>query len=663
MVSLPKPSALTSSASIDILPRAHLPSPLPPFSTPSCCYQFGLTTLPQEADASLDTDVASILSRLLTLSQLLAIPTLFGRGDGQAWTHSEQHYPALLQWKEQQVPALLAHVEQLLGKLSESSTSGLPQPGSQIVELVLGHVVCAVARYISPGSVGVDSESSSSHKVTLEDGWTSSVCDTKARNALAALRSGSTSTHLPASSTIAKALLTDYIKPIFRETAASSSASTSSVDPTTGRLKPPASGSLFISHLDANLGQHRFSSAGEDSDASNLAPQRFALLVSPETLRTSATQGVEEAGVQSVGERNEALGCVNVLSWCVDALRLEGEADWSEVWPLVVPPLLTLLEHPQPRWRLRGSVIAHRLLLKPSRPVKAEDANATEGRRHEVLGNMLVRTGIGSLLERALHVNLTYIHDEQYAPGLLEQSIGALRQLVLLTTHPISYRVVGQTPPPDAAWSSLDDSEDDCGKRRMDALFRLVSEAILSTWSYLPLPPHGTRLGRELVNVTCSAYLILADDLAPPPQTPHTRVTILGGVARFLDVSLDWIFRSWLSTVAFDHTDQIASSIVVLSLANRLLFGSRDSDVRPDNEPWGPRRFTSLILSSVAKCWISALESHLRGSTQAALGWDELEHGLSTLLRRLSQMDASVESRWSELVRLDQRLEGLLPPA
>ncbi|CDW98904.1 hypothetical protein [Sporisorium scitamineum] len=610
--------------------------------------------LPQEAEASLDTNLSSILSRLVTLSQLLAIPTQFASGDGQAWTHSEQHYPVLLQWKEQQVPALLAQVEQLLGELAGSNVSNLPQTSSKSVELVLGHVVCAVSRYLPAYSVAFNSEPSPSHRVSLQDGWTSNLSETKARSVLATLRKASPSDSLPASSTIAKALLTDYIKPIFRETASSSSASTSSVNSETGRRNPPAAGSLFISYLDANLGQHRFSSADQDSDAANLAPQRFSLHLSHKTLRTNASQD-SGGDVQSLVERNEALGCVNVLSWCLDALRLESESDWSEVWPLVVPPLLTLLEHPQPRFRLRGSVVVHQLLLKPSQSFEAGDAEQiAPGRRQKVLGNMLVRTGIGSLLERTLHVNLTYIHD-QHAPALLEHSISALRQLILLTTHPIAYR---ETQAPLDMSSTGLDAEYDCGKHRMEALFRLLSEGVLSTWSYLPLPPSGTRLGREVVNVTCSAYMILVNDLAPP-LSPHR--TTLGGAARFLNVTLDWIFRSWLSNVAFDHTDQVDSTINVLTLADRLLFPSEPSQVRDSGAPWASRRSIGLMLSSVAKCWIQAVESHLRSSRQVGLRWDELERWLSRLLVKVSQADHSVEARWSELVKLDQRLEVLLP--
>ncbi|SJX61550.1 uncharacterized protein SRS1_12535 [Sporisorium reilianum f. sp. reilianum] len=610
MVNLPKPTALTSSADLQILPRASLASQLPAPSTPTCCYQFGLTTLPQQAQASLDSDANSILSRLLTLSQLLAIPTLFARGDGQAWTHSEQHYPALLQWREQHVPALLAQVEQLL---SELAGSHIPPAGSQSLELVLGHTVSAVARYLPPHSVGVDSQPSRTRQASPEDGWTSNASQSKARDILATLQSDRT--QLPAPSTLATALLADYIKPIFHETTASS-APTSAVNPVTGRRNPPAAGSLFISHLDAHLGQHRFGSADEDNDAADLAPRRFAL-------RSDVGEGMEE-----VGERNEALGCVNVLAWCLDVLRLESEADWSAVWPLIVPPLLTLLEHPQPRFRLRGSVVVHWLLRRP-------------GREQGVLGTMLVRTGIGSLLERALHVNLTYIHDELYAPALLEQSIGALRQLILLTTAPIVYRDAA----PSTDVPSTDGPEDDCGQRRMDALFRLVSEGVLSTWSYLPLPPASTQLGRDLTTVTCSAYITLAHDLAPPSPA-HAR---LGGTARFLDVSLDWLFRSWLAHVAFDHTDQLEPTLAVLALAQRLL---------ADDASAATRRFTGLILSSVAKCWICAVESCLRSS---GLGWDGLERGLSALLVRVSQLDPSVEARWSQLVRLDKRLDVLLP--
>ncbi|SPO24652.1 uncharacterized protein UTRI_01618_B [Ustilago trichophora] len=669
MVNLPKPSFFSNSAGIEVLPRTSPIHHVPPSSASPCCYRFGLTTLPQDAEASQTDDLRKTLSELFTLSRLLSIPSLFGRGDGQAWTHSEEHYPALLQWREQHVPSLLSRVALLLGKLNASTLS--QEEDSAETSLVLGHVVCAVSRYLPPiftGS-GKPSDSSASNVVEMDDGWISLASQSTAKNILSNLRTPTPSIHTIGPSNIARALLADYIKPIFRETASSSSGSTSAIDPTTGRKKAPAAGSDLVSHLDTHLGQHRFQSADEDNDASNFAPTRFRFPVSAESMRCSAEKlGLTQGAEQSLMERNEALGCVNVLAWCMDNLQLKSEGDWSSVWPLVVPPLLTLMEHPQPRFRVRGAVLAHRLLLWPSLNQDGDDGDGPDvSRRETALANMLIRTGIGSLLEQALHVNLTFIHDETYAPSLLSHSIGALRQLILITTHPIAYRDPGQQSfdPPSILKDTTTshsvtgltlDKPDDCGERRHEALNRLVSESILSSWSYLPLPPSSTRLGRELVNVTCSAYLTLIDDLTPPAFGGGG----IGGVSRFLDVSLDWIFRSWMSNVGFDHTDQMPSTMAVLNLAGRLLF-SRDTKQRLGSTT----RFTSLILSSVAKCFISALESPLRTSTirteaSGQAEWTELEKHLSEFLVSLARIDTSVEERWKELVGLDQRLGVLV---
>ena len=178
-------------------------------------------------------------------------------------------------------------------------------------------------------------------------------------------------------------------------------------------------------------------------------------------------------------------------------------------------------------------------------------------------------------------------------------------------------------------------------------------------------PPSSTRLGRELVSVTCAAYTTLIDDLAPPGAET------IGGVARFLDVTLDWIFRSWLSTVAFANTDQIATTVTVLNLARKLLFPppptSHQAETHEHGQPSSAKRFTSLILAAVAKGAISALESPLRNqSTSSSSGaaqsrWTQLDACFASLLRELSQADASVESRWAALVRLDPRLGSLSP--
>ena len=604
MISIDKPSVSPVMDKIDILPGDPPSSQLSPLSKPQPSYRFDLTALPPETVSTLDADLVLTLNRLLTLSQHLAIPTLFASGDGQAWVHSQQHYPALLVWKEQQVPTLLAEVDQLLSQLDASKTSGNSEP----VELVVGQVVCAVVRYLPIRCIAVDCEH--------HDGWTSDRSSITARSILSSLAQQSSS-KLPHPSTISESLLSDYIKPIFRETSASSCAPSSSIDAATGRAKPRPPGSRFISHFDANLGQHRFQSVDQDTSASDLVPQRFGLHLA------------EATGGEAAADRNEALGCVNVLAWCLENLSLETESVWANVWPLIVPPLLTLLEHPQPRFRTRGSQIVHALL---SRPTLAEG----EAKRCQsaVLGQLLVRTGIGSLLERALHVNLTYIHDEAYAAGLVAHSMAALRRLVVLTTDPIVFVDHGE--------GGGDAEAGDCGQRRMESLFNLISEGVLSTWSYLPIPPSGTRHGLRLVNVTCTAYLELIDDVSPSS-------TSIGGAARFLDVSLDWIFRNWLSHVAFDQMDQIESTRIVLRLADRLL-------VRP---PMQLKRLTGTMLVGVAKCFISARESHLRSN--GAQEWQGLQVCLSSLLRKLAQSDATIEPRWFELVQLDSRLGDLLP--
>ncbi|SPO22940.1 uncharacterized protein UTRI_01618 [Ustilago trichophora] len=670
MVNLPKPSIFSTSAEIEPLPRTSPVHQIPPSSTLPCCYRFGLTTLPQDAEGNQTDDLSKTLSELFVLSRLLAIPSLFGRGDGHAWIHSEEHYPTLVQWKEQHVPSLLSRVALLLEKLDANA---LTQQDSTLISLVLGHVVCAVARYlplISIGSASI-SDSSASNSAEMDDGWASLASQNTAKDILSKLQTPTPSDNILEPSNIAKALLADYIKPIFRESASSSSGSTSAIDPTTGRKKAPTAGSSFVSHLDANLGQHRFESAADDNDASNFAPSRFEFCASAESMRSALENvGLTQRAGKSLMERNEALGCVNVLSWCMDNLKLRSEGDWNDVWPLLVPPLLTLMEHAQPRFRLRGAVLAHRLLLRPSLHQDGDDDDGPEVRRMgTALAKILIRTGIGSLLEQALHVNLTYIHDETYAPSLLSHSIGALRQLILLTTHPITFRSPGQQSfdPPSALNDTTTrpgvtglalDEPDDCGQRRHEALYRLISESILSTWSYLPLPASRTRLGRELVNVTCSAYLTLIDDLTPQALGYGG----IGGIARFLDVSLDWIFRSWLSNVEFDHTDQISTTILVLNLAQRLLFSDDTKQTMGSKT-----RFTSLVLASLAKCFISALESPLGTSTiptepSGQSRWTELDNSLSQFLVTLAQFDPSVQARWNELIALDQRLGVLFTP-
>ncbi len=168
------------------------------------------------------------------------------------------------------------------------------------------------------------------------------------------------------------------------------------------------------------------------------------------------------------------------------------------------------------------------------------------------------------------------------------------------------------------------------------------------------------------MNVTCSAYMQLADDLAAPVADGGGKT--IGGMARFIDVTLDWVFRSWISNVAFDHTDQIAITIKVLGVASGLLFPSTSSTQTEDQDnltPSSRNRFTGLILLSVAKCWVCALDSPLRpSSTQADSKrderWKELDRRLAEFMANMARIDSSVQPRWAELVKLDTRLAMLL---
>ncbi|GAK63296.1 uncharacterized protein PAN0_003c1500 [Moesziomyces antarcticus] len=678
MVNLPKPTVFLDSIGLAGLSRPTSSRPALAPAAERCLYQFGLAALPSHGSHDNNHDINSIAEQLLTLSCQLCIPAVFGRGDGQAWTLSESDYPALLRWKQQQVPTLLHKLFKLLEQLSSVDSS---QIGTQL-DLVLGHVVCTLARFLPPSHVSPfpdpDTTSFIEGNQEIDDGWIGRESKIEAHRILGRLGNEVLPTASLTTSAVAGSLLAHYIKPIVKETSKSSSASLSSVDPETGRKKAPATGALLVSYLDRNLGQHRFSSAADDNEASNLAPHQFALSLD--------SADVADDAQPALHERNEALGCVNVLAWCLDHLELETESDWNAAWPLLVPPLLTLLEHAQPRFRLRGSMLVHQLLDRPSTVADASgpDTDADAGRdsmrksrREAILGGLLLRTGIGSLLERALQVNLTYVHDATYAPALVGFSISALRRLILLTTHPIVWRDATQSPfdtpaaesaGPDAGPDEKAGGVDDCGKRRMEALCRLVSQGILSTWSYLPLPPSGTRLGRELVATTCTAYLMLIEDLSPPPTAQAAN---LGAAARFVDVSIDWIFRTWLSTVAFDNTEHINTTVKVVRLATQLLLpGSTGADESKDDADGQLAlrktvaskigRNMSLILSAVAKCWISALESPLRSSSNRA-DWPRLERCLVDLMQCVSLADSTVPTRCARLVALDARLADLLP--
>ncbi|KAG5635343.1 hypothetical protein H0H81_011646 [Sphagnurus paluster] len=104
-------------------------------------------------------------------------------------------------------------------------------------------------------------------------------------------------------------------------------------------------------------------------------------------------------------------GIVNVLSWCV---RHVSPDQYANLWHLIIPPVMSLLDDFAAKYKLRGCEIVAEMLL-------------------QVPGSLLKRTGLDSLIRSSLNTCLTYLNNPE-APQLIKASVATSLALTKLTT-------------------------------------------------------------------------------------------------------------------------------------------------------------------------------------------------------------------------------------
>ncbi|KAF8963411.1 hypothetical protein BDZ97DRAFT_1919843 [Flammula alnicola] len=178
------------------------------------------------------------------------------------------------------------------------------------------------------------------------------------------------------------------------------------------------------------------------------------------------------------------LGVGKVVLWCV---RYAEEEAYENTWHLVIPPVMTLLDDYEARFKLQGVLVVQEML------------------RH-VPRDLLKRTGVSGLLRQSLRTCLSHLQSPE-TPELLKHAISASISLTLLTTSVAP----GSKPSSD----------------RFDELSSLLGEGIISgIWLYAEEKP-------GVVNATFDALppLLRALDIgsvrflkALIPQLAHTLI-------------------------------------------------------------------------------------------------------------------------------------------
>ncbi|KZT60838.1 hypothetical protein CALCODRAFT_480483 [Calocera cornea HHB12733] len=134
--------------------------------------------------------------------------------------------------------------------------------------------------------------------------------------------------------------------------------------------------------------------------------------------------------------KRKGIGCWNTLWWCVEHLPTDS---FQDMWPLLVPPIMTMMDDWQPQYRIKALRIVDNLL---------ERADA----------QLLKRTGIDTLLFTSLENSFSQLHTPE-TPRLLFE---AIRCYILLTSR--------VTAP---------DSEE-----RFNRVSDAISKGVLNAWSY-----------------------------------------------------------------------------------------------------------------------------------------------------------------------------------
>ncbi|WFD33342.1 RING-type E3 ubiquitin transferase [Malassezia cuniculi] len=361
----------------------------------------------------------------------------------------------------------------------------------------------------------------------------------------------------------------------------------------------------------------------------------------------------EEHPVWDMSEDDSlAPGACNVLGWCIDAMKGCALSEWERVWPLLVPPVMVLLDDADLHAKIKGVQAA--LALVEAAP-----------------SALLQRTGIDALLDDALAHAFYHLGEAPYGPPLL--------------------RVAGVAR---IGLASLNDTH-----KRFDMHSTVYADGVLAALSYCgpaaaaapALIPDDVRAGTarmptitspRLQQVLAGSAVVLAIQLA---QTMEL------GVLRFWSATMEWC-NTWIDNAFSACTDAFpraqttsltalvdqatgdqgcedakatcggdddgwpeAGDVLVESVCAAALLANTLFQLALDDQP--PTRFPGLdwgkpLLVAISKCWIRL--------TDIPLGerYVRVRMSLCTLYSTLIR-DDSLREVAAQLQGLDARLSGL----
>ncbi|CAO1636526.1 unnamed protein product [Sympodiomycopsis kandeliae] len=278
--------------------------------------------------------------------------------------------------------------------------------------------------------------------------------------------------------------------------------------------------SLFVSPLPGSVNEQ---GRLRHQDGNLTASMRAGIIDEGELWKGKRAADVPDVEMR----RNVGAGSHAVLGLCLSGIRHLSKKDttsaaegaWERFWPVLIPPLMTMIQDSDPLWRCRGTSLLNRYLLKPEPPAtgssmhhwgfhfRRESIAAISGGpsvSHGSALEMLQRANLIPLLQETLYTSVTYLSHSSGA-ALLDDSIASL--IKFSDTYPAKSR------------------------EQVEEYMKIIQNGILRTWTFMP---RNMTVGDDSSDET-DILSITFDHLS-------TLTTKLGMFsARFLDVVLEFL--------------------------------------------------------------------------------------------------------------------------
>jgi len=562
----------------------------------------------------------------------LTPPLLFASIDSWYYPQgdSEEHrleasrrITAARRWVNQDVPSLLERLHSCILEKGQESRNSVSLE-------VKSSIVIATAVYISPRreqeAENFEGNSSSNSREPWITGANTKLAKTILCHPIVSLEPLQLPGPVCLDTALVSYLLEVYIKPLFQSTPSRK------INASTGRatkVDRNISDSAGLSSSAALMEDEIVWKGGDVEHAANMKILGSDLLFEVKS-QPSFLQ-----------RRHRALGSSSVLYICflsIHAFHITGSSSWDHFWPLVLPPVLTLLEDSSPLYRLLGSQILNTTLF----------CNNEKG---ALVGSLLLRTGVAALLRQTLESSLTFISAKLSAP-LLQSAAKSLILLSQITTTDL------RSNPS----MSLNVNKDG-GRERFAQLSKVVDDGVLRVWAYAPASVSALD-SEEVIMHTDKAIGIRVDgqekeanDVVNASIDVLTRLTqpdALGlCIARYLDVTLDFLTTQLIGLESkLERRKEAKKDIVSLE---REICSARaiESLLLVCRRAPGLRTWSSRCLDGVVRCWtvlqerqkntqVQVLFVHLDGIIKALV---EAQPGLlQQQLQKLLDLDEEIFS-------------------